>query len=134
MTIRISSELHDALLALAAASPETEVCGLLFGDETTVRAVSQTVNVATAPADSFEIDPGALIAAHRAMRAGGPNLIGYFHSHPNGVAEPSVRDRKAMAVLGGFWIIIAGDQVTLWTMGACGTEAQRLTLSTILRY
>ena len=92
MTITISRALHADLLALAAAEPEREVCGLLFGGSERIDAIQPCANVSENPADSFEIDPAALIAAHKDARAGGRRLIGCYHSHPNGVPEPSARD------------------------------------------
>lgn len=76
-------------------------------------------NVAPRPADSFEIDPAALIAAHRAARTGGPAVIGHYHSHPRGTATPSARDAVA-AEPGSRWIIIAGDDVRGWFAAAAG--------------
>ena len=111
--LRISSELREAMLAEAAAHPDVEVCGLLFGDQQRVIAAQPTANVSPCPHDSFEIDPAALFAAHKAVRAGGPAVIGCYHSHPNGKAEPSARD-AAMAEEGAVWVIIAGGAFKAW--------------------
>ena len=129
MTIRISSELRDQLLALAAASPDREVCGLLFGDDLAITAIRQTVNVSLSPHDSFEIEPAALIAAHRAMREGGPRLVGCYHSHPNGLCRPSLRDLAVMR--GGLdtWLILAAGELSLWRFDQNSAAAAAITLS-----
>ena len=119
MEVTISSLLIDELLKAAAASPETEVCGLLLGRGASVEAVRPCGNVAADPRDSFEIDPVVLIAAHRAARAGGPAPIGHYHSHPGGVAIPSARDAAA-AQPGSYWIIIAGGELRCWLAAAGG--------------
>lgn len=111
--VAISSQLLARLLAEAAASPTIEVCGLLFGADDQIDAALGCRNVAASPATAFEIDPAALIAAHRAMRAGGPRLIGHYHSHPTGMAEPSARDAAA-AVPGDFWLILGAGEARLW--------------------
>lgn len=74
-------------------------------------------NIAANPADTFEIDPAALIAAHKAQRAGGPRLIGCYHSHPNGVGEPSARDGESAWGSDTLWLIVAANRLTAWRNG-----------------
>lgn len=112
----------DRLLAEAAASPDREICGLLFGTSDRIESALATANVAARTDDEFEIDPRALIAAHRAERAGGPRLIGHYHSHPSGSALPSVRDAAA-AEPGRLWLILAGGEARLWRSGIDGFAA-----------
>ena len=100
-------------------SPGAEICGLLLGRGSAVEAIRPCANVAPDPRDSFEIDPVALIAAHRAARAGGPEPIGHYHSHPGGNAAPSTRDAAA-AEPGSYWIIVAGAEVGCWVAAAGG--------------
>ena len=119
MDLTISRALLDEIRAAAMASPDAEICGLLLGREAMVEAIRPCANVAADPRDSFEIDPGALIAAHRAARAGGPVLIGHYHSHPGGDATPSARDAAA-ARPGSYWIIVASDDVGCWLAAADG--------------
>ncbi|MGC6328832.1 M67 family metallopeptidase [Rhizorhabdus sp. FW153] len=119
MPVRISRVLLDAIVSRAAASPALEVCGLLLGQGETVERVDHCGNVAFDPHIGFEVDPAALIAAHRAARTGGPCLLGHYHSHPNGIAAPSDRDRAA-AEPGRLWIIVAGREVTAWRAASNG--------------
>ena len=91
MAIAISRTLLDQIQSIAAAD-RAEVCGLLFGTAERIAAIAPAANVAPDPARHFELDPAALIAAHRAARAGGPPIIGHYHSHPSGVAVPSATD------------------------------------------
>jgi len=106
MSVRISRSLLDAVLAHAAATPDREVCGLLFGTAGHVRAARPAANVHPDPARHFEVDPAALIAAHKAARAGGPRLAGHYHSHPSGDAGAS-REDAASAVPGQLCLIVA---------------------------
>lgn len=117
MEMRISRALLERLLADAAASPAAEICGLLFGSPDEIAEASAAKNVADDPAKRFEIDPAALFVAHRAARNGGRPIIGHYHSHPNGRAEPSVCDAE-MAVDGQIWLILADGGATLWRSGA----------------
>lgn len=115
METRISRGLLDALIARAGASPDREICGLLLGTEAEIRAAIPTGNMSATPDRAFEIDPQALFDQARAERAGGMAMIGHYHSHPNGRAEPSPCD--AAAALGTpsqLWLILADGDATLW--------------------
>jgi desampylase len=119
MGVRISRAAHAALLAEAAANPAVEVCGLMLGGQRVERLL-YTRNVSENPADSFEIDPTPLFNAIRVERAGGERLIGYYHSHPNGCAEPSERDR--MSAMGDLriWVIVGHGVARAWRMNLAG--------------
>jgi proteasome lid subunit RPN8/RPN11 len=78
-----------------------EACGLLLGQEGHIMEARACANVAPDPLRHFEIDPAALIAAHRASRAGGLAVLGYFHSHPNGLARPRPPMRARRRATGG---------------------------------
>ncbi len=123
MTIRLSSDLASQILAHAAESPGEEVCGLLFGTVEEIVAIQPTRNIATDIATEFEIDTAALIAAHKAARSGGPPLIGFYHSHPNGVGVPSARDAAAAMAIMPVWIIVADRCVNIWLWTAAGFKA-----------
>jgi desampylase len=120
MTVKISRALHAELLALADAKPGEEVCGLLFGKEDRIEHFVETANISSVLNDSFAIDPAALIAAHKAERAGGPKVIGHFHSHPNSRFGPSACDEGNSAGDGALWLIIAGGQAGLWRASSPG--------------
>lgn len=116
----ISSTLLARLLTEAINSPEAEICGLLFGDTQRIGAAEACANVATSPARSFEIDPAALFAAHRRARAGGPALIGHYHSHPSGAPEPSARDAAQAMGDGALWLILTARAARLWRTDRAG--------------
>ncbi|OQW47654.1 MAG: hypothetical protein A4S16_07935 [Proteobacteria bacterium SG_bin6] len=112
--VSISSVLLDALRAASAASPAAEVCGLLYGRPDTIVAAEACPNVAPTPDRAFELDPAALIAAHRRAREGGLAIIGHYHSHPSGRAEPSATDADAAVPDGALWLILTAGEARLW--------------------
>ncbi|PZN94259.1 MAG: peptidase [Alphaproteobacteria bacterium] len=114
MIVGIASGVTETLLAAAAAAAPHECCGLLLGRPCHVAAVVPARNVAADPARSFEIDPATLLRVHREARGSGQQVVGHYHSHPNGVAEPSKRDAARAVVDGQLWVIIAGGTVTAW--------------------
>ena len=117
----VSTDLLRLIRAEAAASPEVEVCGLLLGRDGRVEEARPCRNVAADPARRFEIDPAALLAAHRAARAGGPAILGCYHSHPSGHAQPSARDAAAAEPNGWLWLIVAGEELRGWRAVDGGT-------------
>ena len=93
------------MTAAARRAAPDEACGLLLGRGQRIDSFVETANVAPDPRHQFEIDPLRLIAACRAEREAGPELIGYYHSHPAGPPRPSAtdeaqaaRDRKVWAI------------------------------------
>ena len=120
MRLEISSTLLTRLLTEARDSPAREICGLLFGSAARIEGAESCANVAADAERSFEIDPAALFAAHRAARGGGPRLIGHYHSHPSGVASPSARDAEAAMGDGALWLILTGDEARLWRTERAG--------------
>jgi len=110
MRLEISSSAHAAIIAHVDAVQPLEACGLLFGDEHVIATAQPCSNIAVDPARHFEIDPAQLLAAHKAMRSGGPRLIGHYHSHPIGDGLPSDTDAACAKPDGSYWLIVSGPQ------------------------
>jgi proteasome lid subunit RPN8/RPN11 len=92
----------------------------LLGAGSAVDGFLPAANVAKNPARHFELDPAVLIAAHRNARAGGPEIIGHYHSHPAGGAVPSARDTAMAVPDGSVWLIISATDVRAWRAVANG--------------
>jgi proteasome lid subunit RPN8/RPN11 len=122
MEIGVTSGVTATLLREAAQAHPHECCGLLLGRGDRIETAKPATNVHPAPHDHFEIDPATLIAAHRAARAGGPQVLGYYHSHPNGRAEPSATDAAQASGDGRIWAIMAQGAVTWWRDAPHGFE------------
>ena len=114
MVVELTSGVTATLLEEAARASPRECCGLLLGQGARVAAAVSATNVHASPRDHFELDPAALIAAHRAARSGGPQVLGYYHSHPNGRAGPSPTDQAQASGDGRIWAIVAAGAVTWW--------------------
>jgi proteasome lid subunit RPN8/RPN11 len=123
MELVVTSQALAAMRAAAAAAHPHEACGLLLGEGGWITEARATANVHPAPATHFELDPQALIDALRAARAGGPEVVGYYHSHPSGPPEPSATDRASASGAGRVWAIIARDDVRFWQDGKHGFVA-----------
>jgi desampylase len=114
MAIEVSSAILQRLLDEAESAHPNEACGLLLGRNGRVKAIVACANVHPNPERRFEIDPQALIEAHRAARAGGPEVVGYYHSHPAGPPQPSATDRAQATGDGRVWAIVGEGRVEWW--------------------
>jgi desampylase len=96
----------------ACAAFPRECCGLIEGvcEGDCVRAVAlhPAANLATRD-DRFEIDPMEQFRLMRELRGSGREIVGCYHSHPNGTAEPSAHDLENASEDGFVWLIAAVD-------------------------
>lgn len=126
--LRLSRTLIAALQSETAGVAPQECCGLLLGDAATLRidAILPAANVAADPLHRFEIDPATLLGAHKAARAGGPQIAGHYHSHPLGEPLPSACDAAMAQGDGEIWLIVgAGGAVRAWRAGPSGAVHDR---------
>lgn len=114
MTLEVTSGAIATLLAEAEQAAPRECCGLLLGQGERIDRAVAAPNVSPEPLTRFEIDPMALLAAHKAARGGGPQVIGYFHSHPSGHPVPSATDCEHSTGDSRIWAIVAGGEVAFW--------------------
>jgi proteasome lid subunit RPN8/RPN11 len=114
MALTVTRQAIARMLAEAERAHPHEACGLLLGQGERITAIRPTANVHPEPARFFEIDPQALIDAHRSARSGGAELIGYYHSHPVGPPEPSATDRAQGTGDGRVWAIVGERTIRFW--------------------
>ncbi|MEZ0313723.1 MAG: Mov34/MPN/PAD-1 family protein [Myxococcota bacterium] len=91
--------------AVRSAYPE-EACGFLLGHGELVERVLPVANVAADRRRGYLMAPAALLAAHREASARGLEVLGVFHSHPNGAARLSARDEH-LAQAGWVYAVVA---------------------------
>ena len=120
--MNVTREIVELLLVEAEKAHPREACGLLLGRDGRIDQILPAANVHPESLTRFEIDPAALIAAHRSARAGGPDLIGYYHSHPAGHPLPSATDCEHAGGDGRVWAIVAGGEVGWFRDGPDGFE------------
>lgn len=123
MAIEVTRGVIATLLEESAGAAPQECCGILMGSGPRIDEALPAANVHPDPLQRFEIDPAALIAAHRAARAGGREVLGYYHSHPAGHPVPSAIDCEHSSGDNRCWAIVAQGNVLFWRDGASGFEA-----------
>jgi proteasome lid subunit RPN8/RPN11 len=110
--VLLPQELRGRILQEARQARPNECCGLIegvrAGEGFEVTELHPARNLAASP-DKFEIDPRDQFAAYKASRAQGRAIIGCYHSHPHGRAEPSAADRAGAGEENFLWLIAAGE-------------------------
>lgn len=124
---QVSAELRD----LAGINYPLEACGLLLGhfSDGAVKAsrVAQARNLNhDRPHDRYLLDPADFVAADRAARGDGLEIIGIWHTHPNSPAVPSATDLEA-AWSGYSYLIVAVSSSGETDMRSWRLEEDRFT-------
>ena len=115
--------LRASVAAEARAAFPRECCGLIegrrAGDAAEACAAHPVRNLATEP-DRFELDPAEQFRLMRALRGTGREIIGCYHSHTNGRAELSPRDRAGAGEDEFVWLIagVTAAGVATWSCHA----------------
>ena len=109
--INIHPDLLTEIETSAANAYPEESCGLLIGHSSIDHRLEITrIKVSpnhteTDKHDSFEIDPQLRFDLMRELEGGPEKIVGHFHSHPNGPAQPSARDLEQVWEPALVWVI-----------------------------
>jgi proteasome lid subunit RPN8/RPN11 len=90
--VRVPKFILEEMITHARREPSVECCGLLAGVRGTITQIFPAANAAPNPATSYEIAPKEIFALMRVMRSEELEMLGIYHSHPNGQNQPSPRD------------------------------------------
>ncbi|MEM7355468.1 MAG: M67 family metallopeptidase, partial [Acidobacteriota bacterium] len=98
--LHLPDALRHELARLVEASYPFEACGVMVGRTEAERVLvedifqARNLNVERAR-DRFLLDPQDFLAADKAARARGLDIVGIWHSHPDHPARPSITDLEA---------------------------------------
>ena len=95
--IRFERDDVEKLKSMAQTGYPFEACGILVGEKQGgvhhVLSVKETRNVCPKnKRDSFELDLTAFLKEEKAARHAGLDVLGFWHTHPDGIATPSPKD------------------------------------------
>lgn len=115
MTLSFSSDAYDALFSHAREGASEEICGVLAGAGSTVSTTYRVPNVADSPRTRYELDPEKQLEAIERAESEG-ELIGFYHSHPEGPTEPSATDRMQATWPDAYYVIVSlpAETVSAW--------------------
>lgn len=89
---RLSAAQYAQIVDQALTGWPFEVCGLIGGWQDEAALIIQLPNCARTPKIRYEVDPTVFVAAYRQLERAGVEVIGLYHSHPNGPPNPSAVD------------------------------------------
>lgn len=98
--IRIAQALVDQMWQHALRTFPEECCGILLGQQRDrdceVQRIVEADNIAEGDRRrSYQVSWRALLSTVRAARIGKGEIVGFYHSHPDGSVHASEEDRKA---------------------------------------
>jgi proteasome lid subunit RPN8/RPN11 len=126
--------LHDNAMQKIVEDSESsypnEACGLLLGKRrganVHVASVHVSDNVSEKPRSHFEVDPQLRFDLERLARKKNVEVVAVYHSHPNGVAEPSAVDLSNAWETDLIWIIVAVESGKAASQRAYRLETPKL--------
>ena len=128
--ICLPPSLREQIQNEAGAARPRECCGLIEGvrrgDRILATTLHPTRNVAR-EIDQFEIDPEEHFVILRSARTNGSEIVGCYHSHPNGRVMPSERDLENVGEEGFAWLILPLAKGSVGELAAFVVSAGKLT-------
>jgi len=122
-SVVIAPSFLERMISHARSTLPTECCGVLGGTKSVVTSVYPLTNDLASPTQ-YLANPKEMFQATRKMREKSENMIGIYHSHPNGPSTPSVTDQEQNYYPGLFYFIIslagAEPEVRCYTMSDQG--------------
>jgi len=116
--VRIAAAAYEAMRERACLAGEEECCGALVGRPVIDRIVP-LANAASDRRSAYAISPRDLFELERRVE-----VSGFFHSHPDGTAEPSEHD--LVLAWPGYIYVIIGRQVRAWQLDPDGSAFREL--------
>lgn len=124
--MKIKTSLLDQIRAHGEATYPEECCGLLLGKSSPegnhVQALYPVKNQHAEHRERrYTIAPTDYLAAERAARQQGLDVVGFYHSHPDHPARPSDTDLAEATFPGYTYVIVAVHQgqageLTAWRL------------------
>ena len=136
MTLLLPAAARDGIVAHAREGAPEEVVGVLAGERGADRSVvARTLgadNAADAPGTRYEIAPGEELELVERVDDAGQDVVGFYHSHPDGPLAPSAVDARRAAWRGYSYLIVsladAEPAVGSWRWTGEAFRAERVAL------
>ncbi len=123
----IPPQAYEAMRAHASFCSPLECCGLLAGNTPgKVEFVYPLTNSDLSPV-AYTIEPYEHYRAWKHAEANGWNLIGAFHSHPQGPPHPSPTDLRLAAEPDWIYVIVSGEAIRGFLLDAGSFTEVRIT-------
>lgn len=116
--LRLNRSTVQALIREAAAQPDREVCGLVWGSEgLRAQTVHPLPNVHPDPTKYYRTAPVDVREAYDLMDLDRGYPLAWYHSHPGGKPDPSEEDSLGAMQTGMHYLILYPETVVLYVGG-----------------
>jgi proteasome lid subunit RPN8/RPN11 len=88
---------------IIAKAPE-EACGIILGEDNQSRIIIPITNILHSPT-RFRMEPKEQLAAFLLAEEKGLEIMGIYHSHPQGIDKPSITDLEELTYPEIFYLI-----------------------------
>lgn len=108
MTLAISQEFVDAIVAQAYSELPNEACGVILGPAGSGEAkkLKPMVNIAASPV-FYEFASHDLLALYRGLDDDDEEIVVVYHSHPTSQAHPSSSDIAYAGEPGAHYVLVS---------------------------
>ncbi|PSP68643.1 hypothetical protein BRC85_02060 [Halobacteriales archaeon QS_1_69_70] len=136
MTLLLPEAARDGIIAHAREGAPEEVVGVLAGergaDRSVVACTLRADNAADATGTRYEIAPGEELELLERVDEAGQDVVGFYHSHPDGPLAPSAVDARRAAWRGYSYLVVsladAEPAVGSWRWTGEAFRAERVAL------
>lgn len=115
--IVLSKKFAKKLEEHARREAPREACGVLAGnkknEQKLLRKIYECKNMSRYPETTYEISPGELLRVITEIEGSGLELLGFYHSHPMGLEQPSYIDVGRAAWAGHSYVIVS-EKISSW--------------------
>ncbi|MDY7081003.1 MAG: desampylase [Halobacteria archaeon] len=114
--ITFDADVYDGIIAHARDGKPHEICGVLGGkrgdDNSKVEAFYEVENVSETPRTNYLMDSEAQLQTIDTVEEDGYDVVGFYHSHPEGANQPSETDAARANWPSHSYVIVslAGDE------------------------
>lgn len=112
MTLELPETHRESIVDQALKEAPKEAVGILAGrrgDDSVVERTYAAKNAAKTPRTRYEIGPQEQIKLLDRIDEAGLDVVGFYHSHPNGPAKPSAVDAQLASWPGYLYVVVSLD-------------------------
>jgi proteasome lid subunit RPN8/RPN11 len=134
-TVVLNRLLENDLLSACRRRLPYEMCGIIYGTMSDGRLSADGYdlvrNSSSSAVDTFSFHPGDWVSVYFHAQKNQRNIVGFFHTHPQGTALPSIKDEQGWIPWGTYWIISLTNSNSEIAVYRRGSQEKWVSLSII---
>ena len=126
--IEMGRDIIGALKSHAVREAPREACGVLAGRKDMVERMVECRNASKYPETTYEIAPTDLLKTLEDIESWSMEVLGFYHSHPMGLDEPSIIDEGRATWPGYSYVIVSisgKSSISSWRWGKAENKFEK---------